>query len=249
MAMTEETDLEGSVAMAKESDGKVSPTKVWFASASVDVNAAKPILPIGRHEEDERSMTRDELAAVVKVSREAMRKIQSGEALSDEEISRTYSLCRGSTASNQPEPFMLLFGSWVVTAETRALLEDLDPGPLRFHEIEVLNAARTAPLWEGAALSVMQVLTCRRDVVIEESERLRKRVGRLKDGEARFSVTAPDRDDVLVVLPPHEDASEVWLDDRLDGALFLSDRVAKALSAAKLTRGWNLRRCVKKTVH
>ncbi|WGH80032.1 hypothetical protein [Jannaschia ovalis] len=84
----------------------------------------------------------------------------------------------------------------------------------------------------------------------EESYGISDRLhGHTHDGEEIHMISATDMDDALVVLPPRDDAPQMWLDDRFHDALFVSDRVAKALKAAKLTRGWGLRRCVVKTVH
>jgi hypothetical protein len=131
----------------------------------------------------------------------------------------------------------------VVTSEARALLEGLAPGPLSFHPITVLNAARTKPLWDGAELHVMQVLECRRETVIEESGAVGRAIGKCLDGASLHMVGPTDGPDPIVVRPPAEGASEMWVDDRLYGALFLTDRIAQAIRAAKMTRHWGLTEC------
>lgn len=168
-----------------------------------------------------------------------------------EELDTSFSLIPERKKPSGPQPLMNFGGSWtIVTAETRRLLKDLKPGRLRFDPVEVLNAARTAPLWEGADLHIMQVLTCRREVLIEESYGIgKKRLDITPDGTDVFMIHSIDRHDALVVAPPERGGAEMWLDDRLMGALFMSDRVATALKAAKLTRGWSLKRCVVKAVH
>lgn len=107
---------------------------------------------------------------------------------------------------------------------------------------------RTKPLWEGADLHVMQVLECRRETVTEESRAL-SRIGNPDIGTNSFLVGPTDGEDPMVVLPPAEGAAGMWIDDRLMGALFLTDRIAKALRAAKFTRAWGLRACRVKLLH
>ncbi len=86
-------------------------------------------------------------------------------------------------------------------------------------------------------------------MAIEESRTIGKPIDRCLDGEAQRMVMAHDEQDALVVAPPPEGGAEIWIDDRLSGAMFLTDRIAKALKEAKLTRGWGLKRCVTKTVY
>ncbi|WP_141134317.1 hypothetical protein [Jannaschia aquimarina] len=225
--------------MTKEAGAKSGPVRVWFAAGSVDNNASKPIWQVGQHDIDVDPLTKEQRIALRKKNKVVRQAYRSGVEVSAADLGPTYSLIPDERKPSGPQPFMLFGGlETIVTAETRALLEELDPGPLRFHAIEVLNAARTAPLWKGADLHVMQVLTCRRAVVVAESRALGDPVGKCPDGEALYMVsTSHEMKDAMVVLPPPEGAAEMWLDDRLTGALFVSDRVAKALRAAKLSRG------------
>ncbi|SFJ37589.1 hypothetical protein [Jannaschia pohangensis] len=223
---------------------------VWFASSSVSTRSPKPIWPIGWHDEDLESMSSEEKRQFAIANKANFLAYRSGQPVEPAQLGTRFALCTGLKTPAGPQPFMLLFSRMVVTGETRALLEELDPGPLRFHRIEVLNAARTKPLWDGADLYVMQVLSCRREVLMDESPNLGPRpVDRTPDGQDIHMVYVSSTMEPLVVVPPAEGGAEMWLDDRLSGALFLTDRVAGALNAAKLTRGWGLRRCDVVTRH
>ncbi|MEM9798384.1 MAG: DUF1629 domain-containing protein [Pseudomonadota bacterium] len=235
--------------MATRAGQMTATPPVWFATGSVDSSGAKPILPVGDHEEDKAKLSSEEIKENAKRQKELVSRYRAGREVPAEEIGTQFALMTTAKKPARPQPFMKMFGRLVVTSETREVLEGLDPGPLKFHPIEVLNAARTAPLWEGAELHLMQVLTCRRAMVVEDSKWLSKRVGTCADGEARYMATALDMDDALTVTAPTDGTAEIWLDDRLDGGLFLSGRIAKALKTAKLTRGWGLKRCVVKTLH
>ncbi|WGH80031.1 hypothetical protein [Jannaschia ovalis] len=132
------------------SDQKARPAKTWFASGSVAVSAAKPIYPIGRHDEDKANLSNDKRKENAARSTQFLAAYRSGRDLSAAEVGEQFALRPGRNKPQTPQPFMKMFGRYVVTAETRALLEKLDPGPLRFFPVEVLNAARTAPLGAGS---------------------------------------------------------------------------------------------------
>lgn len=235
-------------ALAKAKSTK--PSRFWFATGSSNNSTSKPLNEVGQHWEDIQRMDKETAAAWSAQSRAFSDAYRSGRPIAPRDMPRRFSLIRNRSKPSGPPPFMLWGGTYmVVSAETRALLEGLAPGPLAFHPIEALNTAATAPLWPGAKLFLLQVLACRRAVVIEESRGIGKPNDRCLDGEAQRMVFALDEDDALVVAPPLAGDAELWIDDRLMGALFLSDRVAQALKAAKLARGWGLRRCRTKTVH
>ena len=139
------------------------------------------------------------------------------------------------------------FGSafTAVTAEMRGLLESLNPGPMMFHPINVANATRTAPLWEGAELFIVQFLEVRRETIIDQSGALSKKpvAGTCPDGAGRHLIGSTDGPDPIVVLPPMEDGAEIWMDDRVENSIFMSDRVAQAIRGAKMSRAWGLLPC------
>ena len=228
----------------------VTPPRIWFADGSVNSHTSKPLFRVGDHWEDHERMGNEERTARVDQSRAFMAAYWSASPIAPADVPRAFSLMPNRNKPSGPQSFMLFVGLYtVVSAETRALLERLDPGPLAFHPIEALNAAQTVPLWPGAELYLLQVLTCRRAVVIEESRTISEPIERCLDGEAQRMVIAHDEQDAVVVAPPPEGGAEIWIDDRLMGAMFLTDRVAEALKEAKLSRGWGLKRCVTKTVH
>lgn len=144
---------------------------------------------------------------------------------------------------------MMSFGGMpVVTAEARALLEGHDIGPVHFHPVRGLDAARARPLWaECPQVYALNVSTVKRglDVAATNPEDKAPRVGpmprSLPDGAPWFSVRGRGDDD-LAFAPSVLDGPDPWVDDQLFGAVFLSDRLAKALTEAGLSRGWGLRR-------
>ena len=225
------------------------PPRIWFAGGSVNWHYSKPISEAGHHYDDHQRMGDDERAAWSARYKAFSPAYRSGLPIAPENLPRRFSRIRNRQKPSL-QPFMLFAGVYaVVTAETRALLEGLGPGPLGFHPIEALNTATTAPLWPGAELYLLQVLTCRRAVAIEESGSIGKPIERCLDGEPMRTVSTSIAEDALVVAPPRGGGAEIWIDDRLFGAIFLTDRIAKALKAAKLAGGWGLKRCVTKTVH
>lgn len=223
--------------------------KVWLAEVSTSSAFTKPIFRIGDHEADLEGWAYDEVATHLEERATVRSKYRSAIPLSHEELGTSFSLMPNRKKPSGPHSIMN-FGAdrLIVTGETKTLLEELDPGPVQFFPIEVLNMPRTKPLWEGADLHVMQVLECRHDTVTEESQALSK-IGNPDIGTDSFFVGPTDGEDPMVVLPPPEGAAEMWIDDRLNGALFLTDRIAKALRAAKFSRAWGLRECRVKLLH
>ncbi|MEJ6393759.1 hypothetical protein V8J82_10860 [Gymnodinialimonas sp. 2305UL16-5] len=210
----------------------------------------KPIWQVGSHKADYNQISDEETLERIEASKKVRFTYQSGLMLSSNALGEVFSLVPEMAKPSGPQPIMNFGGDrLVVTAETRALLESLNPGPLQFHKIDVLNAERTKSLWEGADLHMMQVLECRRETLFEESGAIRPPAVTVRDGVAYNMITSTDGEDPMVVLPPAEGSAEIWIEDRLFGALFLTDRIAQALKAAKLTRGWGLLECRVKVVH
>lgn len=218
--------------------------KVWLAEVSTSSEFQKPIRDVRFADALEGKPTKEAANEVMDRHVATIARYRAGEKLTVEELGTEFALIPKFKKPNGPFPIMNFTSSrLVVTSEARALLEGLDPGPLSFHPITALNSARTKPLWDGAELHVMQVLECRRETVIEESGALSPISGKCLDGTGLQFVGPTDGPDPIVVRPPAAGASEMWVDDRLRGALFLTDRIAHAIRAAKMTRHWGLTEC------
>ena len=236
---------------SRSADTEYSPAPVWFATTSVNNNTTKPLFPVGWHESqpEKEALDHESRRALNQRIRTVCLDFRAGKFVDPDFIGGTFVMVPGFKKPSGPHPFMKLSAYYVVTAEVRSLLERLDPGPLHFHAIEALKLNREGPVWEGADLHVMQVLTCRREVVVEDSRGLDFSIGKLADGTDILPPGERELHGSLVVTPPAAGSAEMWLNDQLDGSLFLSDRIVSELKAAKLTRGWGLKRCTVKTLH
>lgn len=225
---------------------KASEPRVWLARVGGDLKFQKPILATAFQKDVRAGLsTREERDLSRQRAKDLYNTYKSGVVLTLDVLETEFSLLPKRPKPAGPPVVMSMGGFTVVTAETRALLEGLNPGPMLFHPINVANAARTAPLWDGAELFIVQFLEVRRETLIDQSGALSKTpdAGSCSDGVGRYLLGPTDGPDPMVVLPPKEDGAEIWMDDRVENSIFLSDRVAQAIKAAKMTRAWGLLPC------
>lgn len=131
---------------------------------------------------------------------------RSGVALTPDVLETEFSLMPKSPKPAGPPVVMSMGGFTVVTAEARAFLEGLDPGPMLFHPINVSNTARTAPLWDGAELFIVQFLDVRRETIIDQSGALSKKpvAGTCPDGAGRHLIGSTDGRSFLCPIFAHD---------------------------------------------
>ncbi|MEX3016303.1 imm11 family protein [Gymnodinialimonas hymeniacidonis] len=221
------------------------PTKYFLAHTSVSIMNLKPIWPLSAHPNQIQALSEAD-AAQRRAGHKAQRSaLQSGQPL--EAIEDQFALIPFRRRPKSPAPFMN-FGNdaMVVTQPVRDLLAPLAPHSLRFFPITVLNETCKAPLWEGPALYVMQVTEVRHACNLAQSTAVCTQQITLPDGIATTLSTIgnPDATYTIALDTPVDDAADIWIDDRLQGAIFLSGHLAKALKSAGLARGWGLTECV-----
>ena len=223
--------------------------KVWYASAARNVNAQVPIHPILFRDWSDKRLADGDMPAIKIRIDIWLDSLKVGRLIEPDVFFHDWALIPDRRRPKAPSPMMSFGGTPVVTAEARALLEGHDIGPMRFHPIRVLDAKREAPLWPDCPeVYALNVGTVKRglDVAATNPEGKPPRVSlmpRKLPGDVPTFFVNGNKDGDLAFAPSVLDGSNLWVDDQLFGEVFLSDRLAKALTKAGLSRGWGLRRC------
>jgi hypothetical protein len=83
----------------------------------------------------------------------------------------------------------------------------------------------------------LQILECRREDLIDQSGAVhRNSLDSCADGANRYLIGSSVGSDPVVILPPDDGGADMWMDDRAQGSMFLSDRIAKAIKATEWSR-------------
>ena len=222
--------------------------KVWYASAARNVNAQLPIRAVEYQDYLDKKLPEGRAAAVRENVNDRLDAFKSGRLLHPVTFLSEWALGKDERSPKAPSPMMSFGGTPMVTAEACALLETHDIGPVRFHPIRVLDAKREAPLWPDCPeVHALNVGTVKRGLDVAATNNaewpiVAPRKGHTPTGLTHYSVRGRE-DDNLAFSPVVLDGPDLWVDDQLEGEIFLSDRLAKALTKAGLSRGWGLRRC------
>jgi hypothetical protein len=135
----------------------------------------------------------------------------------------------------KPPHFSLTGGSPVVSNEVMQVMQQFDLGQTSFYPTKLFHHDRTTPI-EGSYYCINFGET-KTSCMPEESQEIEK-------FDARFwTIPSYAKDSDIAVSQSALEGVDFWVDTRIRKSLFFSDRLAKALKAAKLTRTFGLRKC------
>jgi hypothetical protein len=135
-------------------------------------------------------------------------------------------------------PDLCMAGSfWVVSAALRDVFQSFDLGRTNFPPVTVLECDKRTPL-EGRYF-FFNFGEHKQSFLPEQSI-----VRRFNPALGTWSLRLAPRDDDIALSSAALEGVDLWIEmPRLGRAFFLSDRLARALRAAGLTRRLGLRRC------
>ncbi|NSX55455.1 imm11 family protein [Parasulfitobacter algicola] len=166
---------------------------------------------------------------------DAMRRNEKGEPLpADRFPKEMYGEYRDEKVKKQPDIFNA-GGFWTVSAECADVLRQFDLGQTSLYPVKILQHDRTTPV-EGTYFCLNFGET-KDAFVSEESPRARER------GYNAWGLPYGVKDGEMAIKPDALKGVDLWMDQRVKDAFFLSDPLVKALKAAKLTRRFGLRKC------
>lgn len=168
---------------------------------------------------------------------DAMQKSKKGEPLGPERFPKEM---YGKYPDKKHRSILGIFmanGFWTVSAECAEVLQNFNLGKTRLYPVKLFQHDRKTPV-EGDYFCVSFGET-KEAVLVDQSPSVRENsytpgLFRLFPDVAEYGVK---------VTPDALKGCDLWVDSRLDGGLFLSDRLVQALKAAKLTRFFGLRKC------
>jgi hypothetical protein len=135
----------------------------------------------------------------------------------------------------KPPHFSLPGGNPIVSDEVKQVMQQFDLGQTSFYPTTLYKHDRKTPV-EGSyyCINFGETKTC---CMPEESQRTKK-------FDALFwTIKQFAEDGDVAVNASALQGVDLWVDTRIRKSLFFSDRLARALKAAKLTRTFGLRKC------
>lgn len=132
-----------------------------------------------------------------------------------------------------------LSGSWVVSAACAEVLQQFNLGRTAFYSIKVYEHDRKTPV-EGEYFCLSFGET-KQALLLEESSGLHP--NSYQDPVREWHIDGGGKDDSIAVREEAVQGVDLWIDPKLFEAVFMSDALAKALRAAKMSRHFSLRRC------
>ena len=212
-----------------------------------DINRTLDVSVVGRHEQDYAKLSKEEAQVRRSAFLDRGRRFERGELVTLEELGGPLWAWRRMKARGDKAPnFMNLGGKPAVNAACKAVLEQADLGAINFHPLRILNAGRKSEPWPEE-IYVVNVGNTKDSLAIEEG--LASKVIRVSGipGIQRSPDQIRYRGYTTKPVPLTPEALErpdIWIESKLAGGnLFISDRLAKLLKAAKMTGGWGLKEC------
>jgi len=221
--------------------------KAWRVSTYGDIDRTLDVRVVGRHEQDYAKLSKDEARARRSAFQNMNRRFEHGELVTQEELGGSLWAWRRMNARGDKAPnFMNLGGKPAVNAACKAVLEEADLGAINFHPIRILNAGRKSEPWPEE-IYVVNVGNAKMSLAIEDG----LRTGNLQEVWVPGFELPPEKmiynlagKDIASLTVDALDGPDIWMEPKLSrGNLFISDRLAKFLKAAKMTGGWGLKEC------
>ena len=177
-------------------------------------------------------VTLEDLARAAELNRRHDR----GEALSPDEFPKAfYGKLRHKTYERQPNLFVA-GGFWCVSAACADVLRRFDLRPGSLFPVRLFQHDRATPV-EGEYFglgfgAVKQALLPEQSRADQETILVNK-----------WTLAPKPADDDLAVAPAALEGADLWMDPKLFRGFFVSDRLAQALKAAKVSWNFRLKRC------
>jgi len=128
-------------------------------------------------------------------------------------------------------------GGWIVSMECADVLRQFDLGKTALYPVKIFQHNRTTPVeGEYYCLAFGETKTA---FLPKHSPRVPKRYETVELWILPLGI----KNDDLAVSPVALSGPDLWIDPLVHDAFFLSDRLAQALRAAKVSRPFGLRRC------
>ncbi|WP_170416668.1 hypothetical protein [Ruegeria atlantica] len=198
---------------------------IWVSDAMVSVSSIKGF------EAD--IVLRDMERAV-----EAMKRNRLGEPQSEDCFPKEmYAKYNDKKEKKQPD-FFMAGGLWTVSSACAAVLHQFDLGEGNLYPVKLFQHDRTTPV-EGEYFC-LNFGAQKTAVLTDQSPRITKPYpnyaiwqppGAMQDKDIAVSASA-------LVGP------DIWIDTQMRHAFFVSDPLAQALRAAKISRSFKLRKCI-----
>lgn len=195
---------------------------VWVSAAYYDTTLIKPF---------NADVILEDLGRAAELSRRHGR----GEALSPDEFPKAfYGKFRHKTYARQPDLFMA-GGFWCVSATCADVLRRFDLRPGGLVPVRLFQHDRTTPV-EGEYFG-LNFGAIERAFVPEHSKANYSKISNT------WTFLPKPADDDFAVAPAALEGADLWTDPTLLMGFFVSDRLAEALKAAKVSRNFRLKRC------
>lgn len=216
-------------------------TNAWFVNGIQTTLGMKNVSMIGIDPEDERGKTEDEIRAVARRQRKGVHALRDGFQIEPDGMPPIFRWGTGSKVpeGDTPPPFMSMNSIPGVSAETKALLEEFDLGETYFRPIRILDRNRKYELWDQDYY-VLNV--CNRRQWVDVSNPVLPVFSPEpwpRTDPPAYKVINPEK---LIVSAEALNGPDLWKDICAKDTLFVSPRLAKALKAAKLDKGWRLKK-------
>ncbi len=210
---------------------------VWISGAFGDTSIIAPLREM-LHDRVGVEETREEMEAGAALSR----RYQTGKALSEDEIPRRFCGRYGDTRIRSLPDFFFIEFCFVVSQRCADVFNQFDLGEGGFYPVEIYHGDRkTRVAGEYYFLNFGCQKTAFVPERVEERHTLHFRpspMGWWFTGGGGYIKEA-----LCPVTRAALEGPDLWMDTELDRAFFLSDRLVKALRAAKLTRTIRLNKC------
>ncbi|WP_323019425.1 imm11 family protein [Pararhodobacter sp.] len=216
-------------------------TNAWFVNGIQTTLGAKNVTMIGLDPEDKRGKSEDDIKAVARRYLMGTYALQDGYRVDHDGMEAVFRWGTGTKVpeGDTPPPFMSMNSIPGVSAETKALLEQFDLGETYFRPIRILDRNRKYELWDQDYF-VLNVCNRRRwvDMSNPDLPAFRPRPTPNTNPPA-YRIGNPEK---ITVSAEALNGPDLWKDICVKDSLFVSPRLAKALKAAQLDKGWRLKK-------
>jgi len=170
---------------------------------------------------------------------DAARRYRRGEPMPAERFPSELYANYPSWENRQPHLFQA-GGAWIVSEECAEVLRRFDLGKTALYPVRIFQQDRTTRVeGEYFCLAFGETKTA---FLPEHSPKVEQYGPGTRNPEMWWQRWTLEYDD-LAVSETALSGTDLWIDTQFNGAFFLSDRLAKALRAAKVSRPFGLRRC------
>ncbi len=169
---------------------------------------------------------------------EAMKRNRLGEVQPDELFPKeAYAKYKDKKEKKQHDLFMA-GGFWTVSSDCAAVLRQFELGEGKLYPVKLFQHDRTTPV-EGEYFC-LNFGAQKTAVLPFQSPRIRKPHENNDIWEPPLAM----QDNDIAISASALDGPDIWMDTQLEDAFFVSDPLAQALRAEKVSRAFKLRKCI-----